>query len=68
MPPGEILVTCPHCQHRTSVPFAAVKRDNFYCSSCFQKVPMEGMRSLAHNAATTGAPRPPKKSSRGYRR
>jgi hypothetical protein len=45
MPPGEILVTCPHCQHRASIPIAAVKRDNYYCGKCFQKIPMQGVRT-----------------------
>ena len=44
MPPGEIVVTCPNCQNRARLPFAAVKRDNFYCAKCAQKIPLNGVR------------------------
>lgn len=67
MPPGEMMVTCPQCQHRTSIPIAAVKRDNYYCSKCLQKIPMQGIRTYDQTDSTSSTARP-KKSSRGYRR
>lgn len=66
MPPGEMVVTCPHCQHRANVPFDAIKRDNYYCSKCLEKVSLQGIRSFNTNA-TSNPPRA-KKSSRGSRR
>ena len=64
MPAGEVPVTCPNCQHRTSLPIAAVRRDNYYCSKCFQKIPMEGVRLFSSDADTRFVPARPKKSSR----
>ena len=67
MPPGELIVTCPNCQHRTNLPFDAIKRDNYYCSKCLQKVPLQGIRPQnPKEGPPIGARR--KKSSRGYRR
>jgi hypothetical protein len=68
MAAGEIAVTCPNCQHRTSLPIAAVKRDNFYCSKCFQKIPMSGIRTVSTDTDRRPQPARPKKSSRNYRR
>ena len=64
---GEILVTCPACQHRMSLPVAAVKRDNFYCSKCYEKVPMAGIRTSPVGEIPRRPPAP-KKSSRAARR
>lgn len=63
---GEVAVTCPSCQHRTTIPMAAVKRDNYYCSKCFQKVPMVGVRTYSDDSERS-APVRPKKSSRTRR-
>jgi hypothetical protein len=68
MPPGEVRITCPHCQHQASLPIAAVKRDNFYCAKCLEKVPLSTFRfSNADDDRRPQAARP-KKSSRTYRR
>lgn len=45
MAAGEILITCPACQHRASLPIAAVRRNNYYCARCFEKVPMDQVRT-----------------------
>ncbi|HZO91134.1 MAG TPA: hypothetical protein VFB38_22605 [Chthonomonadaceae bacterium] len=68
MPAGEIPITCPHCQHRTSLPVAAVKRDNYYCSRCLQKIPMQGIRAYSDPTEDRPYAARPKKSSRGYRK
>ena len=68
MPPGEIMIACPNCKRRASVPIAAVKRDNYYCSQCFEKVPMQGVRAPDSDGTASAAPPRPKKSSRTYRR
>jgi len=67
MPPGEVTITCPHCQHRTSLPIAAVKRDNYHCSRCLEKIPMSSQR-IVHSEENRPMSSRPKKSSRGYRR
>lgn len=68
MPPGEVPITCPHCQHRTTLPVAAVKRDNFYCQKCLQKVPLNGFRTHSDEMVGRTHAAKPKKSSRGYHR
>ena len=68
MAAGEITVTCPNCDHRTSLPIAAVKRDNYYCSRCFQKIPMSGLRTHTSDMDSRPQPARPKKSSRYSRR
>ena len=68
MPPGEIVVVCPNCQTRARLPIAAVKRDNFYCSKCFEKVPMTGVRPTMMDEDAHSPSARPKKSSRTYRR
>ena len=67
MPPGEVYITCPHCQHRTSLPIAAVKRDNYHCSRCLEKIPMSSQRIAPPEDGHPASSRP-KKSTRGYRR
>ncbi|HLK58406.1 MAG TPA: hypothetical protein VKU00_17695 [Chthonomonadaceae bacterium] len=64
MPAGEVPITCPSCQHRTSLPIAAVRRDNYYCSRCFQKIPLSGVRLYTDDAAARVPAARPKKSSR----
>jgi hypothetical protein len=64
MPPGEITVTCPACGNRVSLPIAAVKRDNFYCSRCLEKIPMGGIRTASDDTNNRPQPAKPKKSSR----
>ena len=64
MPPGEITVTCPGCGNRVSLPIAAVKRDNFYCSRCLEKIPMAGIRTASDDASNRPQPAKPKKSSK----
>jgi hypothetical protein len=67
MPSGEMRVTCPNCQHVTSLPIAAVKRDNYYCSKCLQKIPMRDLR--AYDQGNTPALNArDRRSSRGNRR
>ncbi len=68
MPPGEISVNCPACNQRMSIPIAAVKRDNFYCSKCFQKIPLSGVRPSTYDTDSRTVPARPKKSSRPARR
>jgi predicted RNA-binding Zn-ribbon protein involved in translation (DUF1610 family) len=68
MPPGEILVTCASCQHRLSLPIAAVRRDNFYCPKCYQKIPLSGLRTASADTDTRSQAARPKKSSRTQRR
>jgi hypothetical protein len=50
-----------------SLPVAAVKRDNFYCSKCYEKVPMAGIRTSPVGEIPRRPPAP-KKSSRNARR
>ena len=68
MAAGEIPITCPHCGHRASLPVAAVRRDNYHCGKCFEKVPMTGLRAAAGDEAGRPQPARPKKSSRTNRR
>ena len=68
MAAGELPITCPNCSHRTTLPIAAIKRDNYYCSKCLQKVPMSSVRLSTADTETRSAPARPKKSSRGARR
>lgn len=67
MAAGEIVVTCQNCQHRTSLPIAAVKRDSYYCSKCLQKISMSGIRTVSTGTDRRPQPARPKKSSRSYR-
>lgn len=67
MPAGEVTIICPLCQHRTSLPIAAVKRDNYHCSWCLEKIPMSSQRFTNSEQRPSTSNRP-KKSSRGYRR
>lgn len=68
MPPGEIMVTCPNCENRASLPIAAVKRNNYYCAKCFKKIPMEGIRTVTGNNDSRPQPAHAKKSSRRHQR
>jgi len=68
MASGEIPVTCPNCQHTTSLPIAAIKRDNYYCGRCFQKIPMSGIRPSYSETDSRPQPARPRKSSRHPRR
>ena len=68
MPPGEITVTCPGCGHRVSLPIAAVKRDNFYCSRCLEKIPMSGIRTSSDDNNRRPQAAKLKKSSRARNR
>jgi hypothetical protein len=63
---GELPVNCPFCQHRTTLPIAAIKRDNFYCPKCLQKVPLSGVRTTSDDDSRSQPAR--KKSSRTGRR
>lgn len=67
MAAGEVRITCPHCQNQANLPIAAVKRDNFYCSKCLEKVPLDNFRFSNAEEGRRPPPRP-KKSSRAYRR
>lgn len=67
MPPGEIRVTCPHCGHSTSLPIAAVKRNNYYCGKCFEKIPMQDLRAYDSSDGSGPGSRS-KRNARGYRR
>jgi hypothetical protein len=68
MPSGEIPITCPNCQHSTSLPVAAVKRDNYYCSRCLQKIPMRDIRFGGNDTGNRAASSRPTKNSRHKRR
>jgi CxxC-x17-CxxC domain-containing protein len=68
MPPGEVPVTCPACGNRSSVPIAAVRRDNYYCARCFQKIPLAQVRTGSGDMDTRPQPARPKRSSRSNRR
>lgn len=63
---GEVPVTCPSCRHRTVLPVAAIKRDNFYCPKCLEKIPMTGVRTTSEDDSRSQPVR--KKSSRSSRR
>ena len=67
MPPGEIMITCPSCGRRASLPVAAVRRDNYYCAQCFQKIPLGDVRTSS-DAEARPQPAKPKRSSRTNRR
>ena len=45
MPPGEVSVTCPNCGATALLPVAAIRRDISYCSRCFKRIPLAGLRS-----------------------
>ena len=64
MPPGEITVTCLGCGNVSRLPFAAVSRNNSYCSRCGKRLPLENAR--AEPSATTANPARPK-ARRVYR-
>ena len=68
MPPGELPIVCPNCNRRTFLPIAAIKRNNYYCSGCFEKVPLDGVRTYSTDADNNAQPARPKKSSRTGRR
>lgn len=68
MAAGEVRITCPHCQNQASLPIAAVKRDNYYCSKCLEKVPLSNFRFSNNDDDRRTQPARPKKSSRAYRR
>ena len=68
MASGEVPITCPNCGQRTLLPVAAVRRDNYHCSKCFEKVPMSGLRTTSSDNDSRPQPARPKKSSRTGRR
>jgi endogenous inhibitor of DNA gyrase (YacG/DUF329 family) len=68
MASGEIGVTCPNCANRVVLPIAAIKRDNFYCSKCCQKIPLGQIRTAPLDDSAQRQTARPKKSSRAYRR
>lgn len=69
MASGEVPVTCPNCQHRTSLPIAAVKRDNYYCSRCMQKIPMSNLRNQPYDPTNTHVqPARSRQGNRNHRR
>ena len=68
MASGEVPIVCPQCQHRASVPVAAVKRDNYYCGKCFERIPMVGVRTFSSEGDNRSVAARPKKSSKVHRR
>ena len=69
MPPGEISVNCPGCGNQVRAPFAAVRRNNTYCSKCGKKIDLAGTRQedITPTMAKAGPARRPYKSARGRR-
>lgn len=67
MPPGEISVACPGCEHRISIPVGAIRRNNMYCPKCGKAVPLTNVQAPDPTGNAVGRSRP-KKSSRTFRR
>ena len=63
MPPGEMQVRCPGCGNQIRVPFAALRRDNTYCSQCGKRIELKGV--TAEQNTEGGAAAAPKR--RQYR-
>ena len=57
MPPGELSITCPGCGAAARVPFAAVRRDNFYCPQCGKNIPLANAQADQTAAGDTPRPR-----------
>ena len=56
LPPGgrrEFPVACPSCDARSSVPYAAIARNNYFCSGCGKSLDLQQM---VRPASTTGGP------------
>lgn len=69
MPPGEISLNCPGCGNQIRAPFAAVRRNNTYCSKCGKKIDLAGARTedITTTASKPAQARRPYKSARGRR-
>lgn len=58
MPPGELMVRCPGCGNQVRVPYAAVRRDNTYCSQCGKRIELSGAsQEQNQEAGDTAAPK-----------
>ena len=74
LPPGggrrELPVTCPSCGARSSVPFAAVGRNNYFCSGCGKSLDLQAMiraSAPAGDGTAAAASLPPPRRDRGGR-
>jgi CxxC-x17-CxxC domain-containing protein len=67
VPAGEVNVTCAGCGLSTRMPFAAVRRDNCYCSRCGARIPL-GDISLMQQEDDGGRSRPRRRPFNARRR
>ena len=69
MPPGEMMVRCPGCGNQVRVPFAAVRRDNTYCSMCGKRIELSNaaQEQEAEGTATAAPKRRPYRPARKRR-
>jgi uncharacterized paraquat-inducible protein A len=65
---GEVTLKCPQCEFETRVPVAALRRDNYYCSRCGIRIPLEGVRTDPNDSFRRPAMKRKKGTYRGGRR
>ena len=64
-------VTCPSCDARSSVPYAAIARNNYFCSGCGKSLDLQQMVRPAAQAdgMVPSLPPPPRRdrNNRNYK-
>ncbi len=57
----EISIACPSCGSRSSVPPAAVARNNYFCSGCGKALDLSQALRAPAPGDESGAPPPPRR-------
>ena len=40
---GELIVVCTKCDYRSRIPFSALQHDNYHCSQCGNRIPLDSV-------------------------
>ena len=58
---GEAFVSCPNCGSQSRIPIIALKRDNYHCSRCGNRVPLATVNIPGDNGNNPASRSQPKK-------
>ena len=58
---GEAFVSCPNCGSQSRIPIIALKRDNYHCSRCGNRVPLATVNIPGDNGNHPASRSQPKK-------
>jgi hypothetical protein len=46
---GEAFVTCPQCGAQSRIPVIALQRNNYHCSRCGNRIPLDAVNMPGNN-------------------